>query len=327
MRLDRVVIVFCLFGSSLASADDDELTKRARAEYVAGQKEVEQQHWGEALAAFERSLAVRPHALTIYNIGVCERNLGRYTRARRTLKAAVDRNAASSGNELAASYLEETKGYLALIDQTLARIEVTIEPADATLQVDGRPLFVDESGSLVAGIEAPGPGKIPTKARFSLLVDPGTHVFTLTRQGFSTLNVSKTWGATSKDHLELSATKMPARIRVRSDREGSVVRVGGVDVGIAPVEIDRPAGSYDVVVTKVGFVTYKSSVSVRPGEQADLSATLREETIPLTSKWWFWTAASVVVTGAAVGTYYLTRPAPTRSPADGGGLGWVVNVQ
>lgn len=311
-----------------ASADDDPSTSKARTEYVAGQKEVEQQHWGEALAAFERSLALRPHALTLFNIGVCERNLGRYTRARRTLKRAIERNVTASGVELAASYLEETTGHLAHIESVLVRIDLGVEPADAALAVDGRPLSLDAEGSttMVAGIDAPGPGKVLPKTRFTVLLDPGGHVFTLTRQGFSTINVTKSWPASTKDKLELSAVKLPARIRVRADRDGAVVRVGDVDVGVAPVEVDRPAGAYDVVVTKPGFVTYKSSVDVRPGEQLDLSAQLPQETIPLTKKWWFWTAASVAVAGAATATYFLTRPEPTRPAADGGGLGWVVSV-
>jgi hypothetical protein len=69
---------------------------------------------------------------------------------------------------------------------------------------------------------------------------------------------------------------------------------------------------------------YETTADIAPRQRADLVATLREERPSLLSRWWFWTAAAAVVTGAAVTTYAVTRPEPQRPPLDGGGLGWTV---
>jgi hypothetical protein len=138
--------------------------------------------------------------------------------------------------------------------------------------------------------------------------------------------VNKTFAPGSSPEIVLDLQSLPATLRIAADRGGSVVAVDQLDVGVAPVQITRPAGTYSVVVRKPGFVTYQSKVKVGPGEEPAILATLPEETTPVTKKWWFWSAAAVVVTGAAVGTYFLTRPDPERPAPSGGALGWVVTV-
>ena len=59
-------------------------------------------------------------------------------------------------------------------------------------------------------------------------------------------------------------------------------RVGGADVGTAPVDVSRHAGSYKLVLRKPGFDPYESDVTVKPGEEANLRANLKEEKIPIT---------------------------------------------
>jgi hypothetical protein len=44
----------------------------------------------------------------------------------------------------------------------------------------------------------------------------------------------------------------------------------------------------------------------------------------IVERWWFWTIAGAVVTGAVVGKYFATRPEPTRPAVDGGTLGWKI---
>jgi len=104
--------------------------------------------------------------------------------------------------------------------------------------------------------------------------------------------------------------------------------VNGTDVGPAPVDVLRPAGSYKLVVKKEGRIPYEARVSVQAGEEVKVHATLLEDKPALTERWWFWTAASVVVAGAALGTYVATRsePEPTRTAVSGGSFGWKVKV-
>lgn len=314
-------------GSSSASVDPQ--TAEARDAFARGVELVDQARWSEALASFERSFELRPHALTRYNVGACERALGRYTRARRALIEALARNTARDSKEMAPSYVEEAKTYLSEIDKLLVHVDTTVAPTDAAVAVDGRPLAAidgDAPPVRVGGLEPPGPGRPPGAARFELQLDPGAHVITITRKGFSDVVVNRTWAPGAHAKLDLVLDKLPAVLRIRADREGAVVTVNDVDVGLAPVELSRPAGTYRVVVKKPGFVTYRAQVDARAGEELNLRATLDQETTPITGRWWFWTLAGVVVAGAAVGTYALTRPEKSPPPPDGGGLGVVFNV-
>jgi hypothetical protein len=88
----------------------------------------------------------------------------------------------------------------------------------------------------------------------------------------------------------------------------------------------RPAGSYDIMISKEGFTTYRSRVTVQAGQELNLNGTLPEYKPGLTERWWFWSAIGTVVLAAAATTYFVTRPDPQRPPLDGGGLGWPVEV-
>jgi hypothetical protein len=170
----------------------------------------------------------------------------------------------------------------------------------------------------------PGPGAPPPAKTFTLLIDPGPHVFLLTRKGFSDVALNKTFSPGARDKLQLQLDRLPATLHVAANQPGATVSVDGKDVGAAPVEVQRPAGSYGVTVQKSGFAVYQTHLTVRPGEAANLMATLEPKKAPIYKRWWFWTAAAVVVAGVAVGTYFGTREPPQ---VDGGGLQWTVKLR
>jgi hypothetical protein len=299
--------------------------RNARAEFVTATDHVKNARWGEALAAFERSAAIRPHALTTYNIGACERALGRYARARKTLTKALEADDASGARELPRSFADDARQWIGEIDRILVRASVTLAPADAALLVDGAPL-VRDGEVLVAGLPGRDRGVVTPGAHFTLVVDPGDHMFALSRAGFANAVVTKSFVPGATPDLTLDLQSLPATIRILANREGAVVSVDDLDSGIAPIQIARPAGAYHVAVRKKGFVPYVTTVRVSPGDHPSLQANLAAETTPVYEKLWFWTVASAVVAGAAVGTYLLTRPEPSRPAPDGGGIGWVVSV-
>lgn len=304
---------------------DDETTEHARAEFVSGVKLAGGGQWGEALAAFERSASLKPHALTTYNIATCERALGSYTRARRSYAAALKQNEANGGGDLPASFAEEAKARRAEIDGLLVHVRVALDPVDATVAMDGRPLVADEEDAkvLVAGVGVAGPGTTLPSPKIEVLADPGDHVITLQRQGFDAVVVRKTFKPSSQVDLALEMSKLPATLRISSSQPSSVVVLDGHDLGIAPVEVIRPAGVHALEVSANGFQTYRVNVSVSPGEQLDMKAPLDRKPAPLTARWWFWTGIGVIIAGAvatSVGVYYATR---TPEPPNGGTLGWV----
>lgn len=297
---------------------------KARELFQRGAALVQTAQWAEALASFEQSAELRPHPITTYNIGACERALGRYTVARETLERALLQDPSING-KLPESLRAEAKAYLTEIERVLVRVDLTVAPVDATLAVDGRPLKNTDTAA-IAGLRLPGHGEALPSGHAELVLDPGTHLFTLSRKGYSDQLLTKTFKPGARQTLALNLDLLPARVRVSSNEQGARVRIGAFDVGYAPVDVERPSGAYSVKVEKPGFNSYETTVRVNSGEAADIKARLSHT--PITQKWWFWTAAGVLVTGAVVGTYFATRsePAPERPPLDGGGLGWTVQV-
>jgi hypothetical protein len=298
----------------------------ARSEYARGNELARNARWGEALAAFETSLETRPHALTLYNIGVCERVLGRATRARERFQRALAR-AEADGTELAPSLREEAAGFVAEYERGLARVGVTLSPADAGLAVDGRPLRVRTEGSRVvleAGIEPPGIGRPPPASTFELELDPGTHVLTVSRPGYRDVVVTRDFAGGRGPTLDLVLAHLPATLHVSASQPDALVHIGIIDVGVAPIDVARPPGTYRVGVTREGYTSVATEVTLAPGEEASLRANLVVERIPITKRWWFWVSAATVLATAAVVTYAVTRPTPEPHPYDGGSAGWVV---
>ena len=321
------LMIAVLSASTAAHADD---TEQAREAFRQGSALARDAQWGAALGAFERSAKLRASAGTTYNIAVCERALGQYVRARRTFQRALDER--RSETDLPESSVADIERFLGEIDGLVGAIQVTLVPADAALAVDGQPLELVQPASgasvptLLAGTLPAGPGKAPPSGTFRVVLDPGTHVFVVSREGFADAVKSITVRPGEKAKLDLAVERLPASLWVSANQRGAVVTVDALDIGVAPVELSRPAGKYHVIVRRPGFISYEVDAALQPGQKTELRAKLEPEKPSLLSRWWFWTAAGVVLAGAAVTTYAITRPEPERPPIDGGGLGWAARA-
>lgn len=328
-----VIAIACaigVLGATPAAADeprptpataDPDAQQRAREAFKEGARLVDASEWAAALSAFERSLSHQRHSLTLYNIGVCQRFLGRYTLAAGTFGGLV------GSAELPEMFREQTKAYLDEIQRKLARIALDVQQTDATIAIDGRPLAQQTSGEWVAGVAPPGEGKRIPSARFVVIADPGSHVLTFQLEGHDTVEIRRDLKAGTEDAVSVSLTEQAAEVVIDSDRPHAVVRVDDVDVGLTPVTATRPPGRHSITVTKEGFVTYSSTLVLRPGQRSRLVAELPVERIPLTKRWWFWTAAVGIIATGAIVTYAATRPAPDPPPYEVGSTGWLVPVR
>lgn len=324
--LALIVGLLITLGASPAALAQSDANDVARDEYARGNALAKATQWGEALGAFEASLRVRPHALTLYNVGVCERVLGRATRARERFRQALVR-ADADGAELSPSLREETQGFVAEYARVLARVAVRLSPADAGLAVDGRPLRERREGErfvLEAGLEAPGMGRAPPASEFDLELDPGTHVLTVSRTGYRDVVVTRDLAPAQHGTLDLVLSRLPGTMHVSATPADSLVHVAGVDVGLAPIDVSRPPGIYRITVSREGYTNFQNDITLSPGEEANVRAHLEVERVPLTKRWWFWATAASVLAGAALITYAVTRPTPAPAPYDGGSAGWVV---
>jgi hypothetical protein len=310
----------------------DENRRRARELFSKGSEFVRKSQWAEALGAFEQSAALRPHAVTRYNIGVCLRATGRYVEARKNFEQALKDDEAEDRGQLPDQLRDEARAFIKEIDGILVRLDVTLTPANGAIAVNGRPLEVVSQSNgkdrpvALAGTLPAGKGRQAPASRFTIVVNPGAHVFKLSRKGFEDAVVNKTFAPGAKEKLDLKINKLPATLVVDANEPEAVVTVDGRDVGYAPVTLSRPGGKYSVTVEKEGFTLFETTASVDPGEQWRVSADLTEEPPPLSRQWWFWTTMAGSIATVAVTTWFITRPDPKRPDPDGGGLDWVVYV-
>jgi len=306
------------------TGDDEE----ARAAFVLGSERTRESRWAEALEAYERSLAKRAHPVTTFNVGVCERALGHATRAERAFASALAEDQRS--HVLPEPVRRDAETFLAETRATLSEVELVVSPGDAAVLVDGRPLVVGpEPGTFVAGLASPGraaPLGAGPELRARLRADPGLHVILVSKQGFADVVRRETWAPGRGARLALVLDRLPGRIAVTSAPAGGVVTLDGLDVGEAPVALERAPGLHHVRVRQRGYVPYDVDVSVRAGEALSLDAKLSKESPSLLGRWWFWGGVASVVAGAAVVTYFVARPEPTAPAPNGGGLGWVLTV-
>ncbi len=309
--------------SSARGAPSVDPKVQARADFVRGADLVKDASWAEALSAFEASYARMPHAVTRFNMGICERALGKLTRAIHSFRLAIEDPA------LPAGLRADAQRFLVELDAAVVRVDMKFNETPTVILLDGSPLARDRDGWFVAGLLPPGPPPLDAPlapASFSVIMDPGPHVLVAQRSGFRDLTHRASMARGSHIELSLSLLKADGLLRISSDTPNAVVTIDGVRLGEAPVELRKLAGNYRVAVTKLGFVTYRGDVRLAPGATVEVRARLQKETVPITRKWWFWTVASVAVAGVVATTFVLARPAPEAAQPTGGTLGWIVRA-
>jgi hypothetical protein len=73
-------------------------------------------------------ISISLHAVTTYNIGYCERSLGRYTRARKMLAKALDDHNANGEKELPSELVTAATGYLSEAEKQMPESPSRLRP-------------------------------------------------------------------------------------------------------------------------------------------------------------------------------------------------------
>ena len=303
----------------------DDVTAQARDEFLKGIAAVKASQWSEALQFFEKANAIKPSPVAVFNIGYCQRALGRYVLAKASFERALEQ-----ADQMPQAQAEEARTYVAELDKQLARVKIVLDPPTTRLAIDGRPLVPLKQGDpklLVAGVAPAGEGTTPPQPSFEVIIDPGAHLFTASFPGHANVLLNKSIAAESREEIPIKLSELPASIHVESDQARAVVTIDGRDVGLAPIDIARPAGKYRVQVLKRGYATYEATLTLTPGQKANLTARMTQEREAITQKWWFWGGAAAVVAGGVTAAYLLSRPEPSPPDYNRGSLDWLVKPQ
>ncbi len=270
--------------------------EQSRAVYHEGLDLAKHEQWAEAYGKFVEAQKLYSSPVYLFNIGVCQRALGRYVGALGTFKSYL---AAASGAEHEATR-ELAGGYVTELEGRVARLTVAPEPADSTVAIDGQPS--------------------PSVA----LLDPGQHTIRVEHDGYRAAFVDRALHSGDNGSLPVQLELLPATLAIDADVRGALVMIDGARKGLAPWQGELPGGSYQVQIRADGYASYDSRVTLRSGGRGQLHAQLVREKPSIVTRWWFWTALGATATGIAVGTYFAARREPPPAPYSGGTLGWVV---
>ncbi|HVW27589.1 MAG TPA: hypothetical protein VHC69_19625 [Polyangiaceae bacterium] len=153
--------------------EPDDPIDAARAAFLRALELAREERYAEAIAEFRESERLRPHPITSYDIGYCERKLGHHSNAFRAFVHAL--TPGSTGEQLPAGF--EARARQDVVDAATAMGRVRISGDRARLRVDGHPVesLDDEGQSTYLIAEGDAERREPPDS-FELLVDPGEHV-------------------------------------------------------------------------------------------------------------------------------------------------------
>lgn len=267
-----------------------------------------QQRWVEAMPHLEESVRLESTPLGWFNLALAYRGAGRIAAA----VQAFERYLAAPEADAPAARLTAIRGEVSGLLRSVARLQLTLTPATATVQVDGR------QAAMSAG---------------ELRVDPGTHALAFEAAGFEPLRreVNLQAGATMVLELQLRpsapvavtprepvvavapAAPITGQLTVEPSIVNATVSVDGSPRGVGPVTLTLPPGEHRVEVRAVDHAVWSQSVQVRAGGAARLSPGLtrlgggRGWVLPVAIAGGAAVATAVIV-GVAVATRGVASP-------------------
>jgi hypothetical protein len=257
--------------------------------------------YAEARSEFERAYELGGDARVLYNVAVCEKELGRYARAVGRLRQSL-----AAGGALPREYLERVRAALDLLAPYVGRLAVETSEPGATVYVDGA-----EAG--VSPLPAP------------LEVDVGRHAVAARREGFDEASQSvdvPREGGSVRLTLVRPAPEAPPRapakgvLHVVSDDPRGVIYIDERPRGVGEHAARLEPGPHRVRVVGGAGELYRAEVLVREGETRTVSIQVpRRGEVPT----WVWVAGGVALAGAGTATVLLLTRRVEYQGTDGGG--------
>ncbi len=215
--------------------------------------------WREARASFKAAYDLSKNPRVLFNVAVCEKELGRYAAAYETFR----RELAEGKEFLSPADEKEVSEAIAGLERYVAYL--TIEPSEKDAEV-----FIDDDKLDSKKLTGP------------VLVSLGERRVRATKSGFADAEqlVTLAGGAKSTVSLKLQALVKTARVNVAVVGPASaIVKIDGKEVGPAPYAglLVVSAEPHQVSAEAPGFVTASQSAFVKEGEALTLTLQLAPE--------------------------------------------------
>jgi hypothetical protein len=273
----------------------ESLSGDAQAAFDEGTALFNRKRYAESRAAFERAAALGGDARVLFNVAVCEKELGHYARAVARLRESLARG----GNELPRSYRQQVDDTIALFLPFVGQLGVDTSQPGALVYLDGEPL-----------------GRTPLPSRVE--VDVGTHLLAAREDGF--VEASQQVDVPPDGitvHLVLTPARdavaapgaPPAHLRITTDEPASEIFLDGQKQGIGGFEGAVTAGTHQLEVIARGTPGYAMSLKLAPGEGKAVRIQLPHRIEVPT---WVWIVGGAVIAAGATTTAVLLATRKTE---------------
>ena len=280
----------------------ESLTGVARAEYEAGRILYVDGDYQTAVVKFDRAYQESKDPRLLWNMAAAEKNLRHYVRVEELVRRYIE----ESGAQLTETERTDAQALLDTVSQFIGDVTIKVQPDGASVAVDGA---------------AVGVTPLPKPVRLEI----GTRAVEVKKEGFIDHRESfQITGGSQLLEFTLEQALHEGTLRILAD-PGNVIQVDGKVVGTTEWQGKIASGAHNVHVTAEGFRPYRSDTVIQDNQTTTLRITLQEDAKPLGAMTpedskndylWAWIAGgAVVVSGLAIGSYYLFRPEDSGPPA------------
>ena len=237
----------------------DQLPPEAQKQWDSALALYQRGQWDGARTSFYAAWEASKNPRVLFNVAVCEKNLGRYARAIETFKKE----------------LTDGKGQLAPDEEADVRAQITgLEHFVAELTIDvsepGADVYVDEAK--VGTSPLPGPVSVQLGERHVRVLKPGFS------EGRQTIELKG--GASDRVSIKLAPNVKTTLVNVAVlGPANAVVKVDGKEVGPAPYkgQVSVSLEPHQFSAEAPGYVTATQSAVVRDGEPMNLTLQLAQD--------------------------------------------------
>lgn len=246
----------------------------------------------EALASYRTAYEATKNPAILYNMGRAYEGLADFPKALDSLEEF---------NEKASP---ELKARVPKLDELLRDVRNRVSTLVVSAPVDGADIRV---GERVVGKTRTG--------QVIIRVNAGKQKLVVSKDGYFPFekDVALAGGKIETVDANLTTRASSGLLRITSPVIGAAVAVDGRGIGIVPAESAVSPGSHRVSLQREGYENAETSVVLAAGEKKEVDVPMAQHASIFT-KWWFWTAVGVVVTGGVVSVIALTTE---KSPDTG----------
>ena len=237
----------------------DQLTEEAKKHWDTALALYQRGQWDGARTSFNAAFDASKNPRVLFNVAVCEKNLGRYARAIEIFKKELS----EGKGQLSAEEEAEVRTQISGLEQFVAQVTIDVsEP--------GAEIYIDEAKVGVSPL--PGPASVPVGER---------HI-RVSKVGFADARetIELKAGASGKVALKLSPTQKTSLVNIAVvGPANAIVKIDGREVGTAPYkgQVNVSAEPHSFSAEANDYVPATQSAVVRDGEVLNLTLQLSQQ--------------------------------------------------